>query len=669
MASFVAQMIDIANALDPPSGPTVPDLPSNPPDAFTDDGNTGRHEANINRLAAAGIVRGVGGGRFDPTGQVSRAQMATFIAAALAFVRGGEMVLGPDAFVDDDGIPGGHEPNINRLANADIVDGTAAATYGASGTVSRAQMATFVIRAMSYLSQRGRVTPLPAPEPERRAFSSATAVSIVTLDPESGIASTEVDFTGFGATGSVDVALLACSEVERLGDGGIVVADRFFRSEAPAGLSSAASGSGQVAASMDITSVQGIAQAQDTGLVSNVRVVGDRVRVALESEVRESDCAYLVAWVDSEADDAVELWSRSNRPAEAYGVAGPIVFAGGEAPDGTILDHEVVYVDATDTQGHAGFAVTRHHTYFWDLDDTFNDGGGTGAPLTAAAFEALISSGDSVELDGPDGPEYSRTGSNHLQVNADVAGPQSAPPWTSAVTVDPGESRVQAAWVTVAPITTAFRVTHYCAHLYSATAFPTDPEQGISFGMQCGFDPDGEIDRDGSTREFVFDGLFPGVYVFYGQACGTRGCAPPGPRSVPVTVSRAPIGSPLSTTATFVDTDGDADLSPTDLLSFTFDGPMAAPLDGDLVTVRAGGSFADLVCGTSAVCQRSADDRTITLALTAVPVPERRGVGATAASFPYGVTDVVNRAGPNGGFTDASGRLPWDLPVSPDTHL
>ena len=666
MATFIAQLIDVANALDPPGGPEIRDLPTDGADAFTDDEDTGRHEANINRLAAAGIVRGVGDGRFDPTGRVSRAQMATFIASALAFVRGSALTVGPDAFGDDDGIPGGHEPNINRLSSAGIVDGTAARTYDARGTVSRAQMATFVIRAMSYLSERGLVTPLPVPEPNRRVFSSATGVSIVPLDPTTAIGRTEVTFTGFGTTGAVDVALHDCAEVERLPDGEIVVANVFFRGEARTGVSTAARPAA-TAEAMDITSVQGVEQAEGAALVTDVRVAGDRVRVELESEVGESDCAFVVAWNDTEADDTVELWPRSNRPAEPYGVAGPIVFAAPEAPTGTVLTHNVLYADPTDVQGHAGIIVTRQHSYYWDLDDTFSELVDPTTPLPMATFEALISPGDNIEVRGADGAEYSRTAPNRLQVNGDEAGPRSSPPWTTATTVDAGESNPFGATVTVAAAPGPYRVATYCVHMYSANVFRADAEQDVFLRTQCGLDPDGELDRDGSTRDFFVDGLFPGRYVFYGQACGRLGCAPPGPGSAPVVVARGPIGSPVSTSVTFADVDGDARMSTADLLSLTFDVDMAAPADGDRMTVNVGPMYGEVICGTNAVCRLGADGRTITLALTGAPTNVRRPAGAPDVGFPYGVTHAVNRAGPNGGFTDASARMPWALPTSPDT--
>jgi len=69
MASFVARTVDAVDGV----------LPDDAPDAFTDvEGNV--HADNINALAEAGVVSGVGDDRYDPSGNVRRDQMATFLA-------------------------------------------------------------------------------------------------------------------------------------------------------------------------------------------------------------------------------------------------------------------------------------------------------------------------------------------------------------------------------------------------------------------------------------------------------------------------------------------------------------------------------------------------------------------------------------------------------------
>jgi hypothetical protein len=66
MASFLARALD---------------LPASSKDYFSDDGNVS-HEANINRIAKAGLTSGCGGGRFCPTSVLTRGQMAAFLHRA-----------------------------------------------------------------------------------------------------------------------------------------------------------------------------------------------------------------------------------------------------------------------------------------------------------------------------------------------------------------------------------------------------------------------------------------------------------------------------------------------------------------------------------------------------------------------------------------------------------
>ncbi len=66
MASFLVRMFD---------------LPDTSKDYFTDD-ETSSHEANINRIAAAGITTGCTATTYCPTANVTREQMAAFLRRA-----------------------------------------------------------------------------------------------------------------------------------------------------------------------------------------------------------------------------------------------------------------------------------------------------------------------------------------------------------------------------------------------------------------------------------------------------------------------------------------------------------------------------------------------------------------------------------------------------------
>ena len=114
---------------------------------FVDVDPSGVHAANIDALYAAGITVGCSQEplEFCPSAAVSRAQMATFLARALDL----EPPEAPAGFVDVD--PSGvHAANIDALFAAGIAVGCSQEPleFCPSAAVSRAQMATFLARAL-----------------------------------------------------------------------------------------------------------------------------------------------------------------------------------------------------------------------------------------------------------------------------------------------------------------------------------------------------------------------------------------------------------------------------------------------------------------------------------------------------------------------------------------
>ena len=123
MASFLAKALD---------------LPSSSRDFYTDDEGL-VHEANINRIAAAGITFGCSATRFCPNGQVTRGLMASFLARAFDLP-----ATGTDHFSDDNSNK--HEANINRLAEANITHGCGGTRFCPNGRVTRGQTVAFLHR-------------------------------------------------------------------------------------------------------------------------------------------------------------------------------------------------------------------------------------------------------------------------------------------------------------------------------------------------------------------------------------------------------------------------------------------------------------------------------------------------------------------------------------------
>jgi len=124
MASFLARTMD---------------LPPATKDYFSDD-NGLTHEANINRVAEAGITGGCAPGRFCRNDSVTRAQMAGFLVRALHLPGATK-----DYFSDDNGST--LESSINAVAEAGLTGGCAPNKFCPSVAVSREQMAAFLVRA------------------------------------------------------------------------------------------------------------------------------------------------------------------------------------------------------------------------------------------------------------------------------------------------------------------------------------------------------------------------------------------------------------------------------------------------------------------------------------------------------------------------------------------
>jgi hypothetical protein len=116
------------------------DLPPTETDYFTDDETT-NHEDSINRVKAAGITSGCAPSKYCPETIVTRDQMATFLARALALP-----ASTTDYFTDDNG--SSHEQSINRVRAAGITSGCTATTYCPTAPVTRGQMAAFLQRAL-----------------------------------------------------------------------------------------------------------------------------------------------------------------------------------------------------------------------------------------------------------------------------------------------------------------------------------------------------------------------------------------------------------------------------------------------------------------------------------------------------------------------------------------
>lgn len=118
------------------------DLPASATDAFDDDDGS-VHEASIQALAAAGVTRGCGADDFCPQRPVTRAEMATFLVRML------ELPPVPPAGFDDTAASE-HAGSIDALAAAGITLGCSETSFCPTDSVTRAQMASFLVRAIDH---------------------------------------------------------------------------------------------------------------------------------------------------------------------------------------------------------------------------------------------------------------------------------------------------------------------------------------------------------------------------------------------------------------------------------------------------------------------------------------------------------------------------------------
>jgi hypothetical protein len=152
MASFLARFIDNAAERGDANG-----LPADAPRAFTDVDPANPHAQAIARLADAGIVQGRGDGTYDPSGRVTRDQMASFIRRAIEHAAGRSLPAARDTFVDDTGLV--HEESIDRLAGIGVASGVGGFDYRPRADIRRDAMASLLMRGADYLVTEGLTTP------------------------------------------------------------------------------------------------------------------------------------------------------------------------------------------------------------------------------------------------------------------------------------------------------------------------------------------------------------------------------------------------------------------------------------------------------------------------------------------------------------------------------
>lgn len=159
----------------PPTEPPQTEPPQTEPPGsgspeFSDIANS-PHRASIEAVAAAGIASGFPDGMYRPNAEVTRGQMATFLARALSLSSSE-----PSSFRDVSS--SAHRDAIAALVNVGIAGGFPDGTFRPNAPVTRGQMATFVARAWKLsFGQVGAFTDV-ANSPHRDGISAVAEAGI-----------------------------------------------------------------------------------------------------------------------------------------------------------------------------------------------------------------------------------------------------------------------------------------------------------------------------------------------------------------------------------------------------------------------------------------------------------------------------------------------------------
>ena len=432
VAPFVPGVAWAANGT-PPAPPDYTSQacpPSRTPNAQFADTGSDPFAGEINCIAAYDISNGRGNNQYDPGLTVLRQQMALFLQNMLADARKGAAPGSyPCQFVDLGNVPQAERDAICALADAKIAQGQDSTHFNPGGKVTRAQMASFLVRTLSYAGLTinapagvdyfdddappheaninklasvgvvqghggGRYGPGEGlPRDEMAAFLARTlelaiengvaasrfpagsGYSVTPTTAQSVPTGSTVSFTASGVPSGakLEIWLFACSNVDTSGSSPVFV---------DAGNRTAAQGT-----------VSGVVKSVDTTATNSSRVrVTTGTSGSFNFTVTDSspECVRPVLFNNADGDDALNLDS-SGHPTETVGIPGPVTFVNA-GPPGAVQGSSVS--SPTDTS-----FVQGGYTYFYDSGDTYqlyDSSSSTCAASTAADFKARLTTGDQV---------------------------------------------------------------------------------------------------------------------------------------------------------------------------------------------------------------------------------------------------------------------------------
>ena len=103
------------------------------------------YDVNVQKMAALGVVNGIGNGKFNPDGQLTREQAATMLAR-LAEVIGKPLTASAPTFADNDAISSWAFDAVGQVKGAGIMDGIGGNTFSPQQPYTREQCMMTTLR-------------------------------------------------------------------------------------------------------------------------------------------------------------------------------------------------------------------------------------------------------------------------------------------------------------------------------------------------------------------------------------------------------------------------------------------------------------------------------------------------------------------------------------------
>lgn len=398
--------------------------------------------------------------------------------------------------------------------------------------------------------------------------------------------------------------------------------------------------------------------------------------LVLEVFSQEGDCFVPVVFDDAAQDDTLQL-DENDQPITPFAIGGAGVPTRGEAPSGTEVDGEVIFVD----KDADFFVLDDGLQYFYGDEDTFSYAGDSGLfdandsfDIPLAEFELYLSEGDVLE--DADVSQYSRTGRSEFEFAVDVANT----PGTPDVALgdfdddasDDNNNDVRVTWTAPDPVDGL--INDYQVERYQLTGgeyvsdgvlFDSDDDPDPFLNEQLPA-PNQDLNNDNIDDdvdlEVIDENVGDGTFVYVITALTATGDTSLYSSNPSDTVQPEAIeGAPRTTSVTGTDIGTVGLLTPGDTITLNFDQPVTAPDAGDSITLTdADGTVVRLTNGLNGTTFTATDADTI---VVLVGDPEVRATGTTAgAQFPLNIVD-------SSGVTDVDQGLELDVSNSPDTQV